>query len=451
MDYHRAMLRDFNIFIRKRDLCKPDERILLAVSGGIDSVVMAHLFREAGYDCALAHCNFQLRGEDSELDEQFVRSLALSLEIPFFVKRFDVEAEMREKGISLQMAARDLRYDWFEQLLSEQALDRVATAHNRNDAVETFFLNLSRGSGIRGLKGISSRRGRIIRPLLFATRMQIESYQKTKKIEFREDASNLETKYQRNKIRHDVLPVMEQINPGFMEIMEGNMDRLGEVFEIYEGAIQKIRMDLFEESMGKIFISTEKLRTLSPLRTWLYELFSPYGFTRTQCEGIEKIMDAGPGRQSISTTHRLFKDRDRMILVPTGTDTFERYYLDGPEKHSSLPFPMDMEVLGREELKSIPNDPMMACLDLDEIQFPLIIRRWMHGDYFYPLGMEQIKKLSDFFVDEKVPVPEKEGAWIMASGKKIVWIMGYRIDHRFRITPSTSRVLRLRFQPDVSP
>jgi tRNA(Ile)-lysidine synthase len=445
------MLQDFKNFIRKLDLCRPDDHILLAVSGGIDSVVMAHLFREAGYDCVIAHCNFQLRGVDSELDEGFVRSLASYLEIPVKIKHFDVESEMKEHGISLQMAARDLRYKWFEELMTEHSMDRVATAHNQNDAVETFFLNLSRGSGIRGLKGISQRRGKIIRPLLFASRSQIEAYQKRQKIEFREDSSNLETKYQRNKIRHDVLPVMEQINPGFLEAMEGNMERLGEVFEIYDQCVQQIRDELLLEKQGKITIDIQKLRALSPLRTWLYELFSPFGFTPMQCEGIEKIMDSGPGRQSISTTHRLFMDRDRMILVPTGRKPFERFYLDDPEKHSSLPFPMDMEVLDRAELDSIPKDPDTACLDLDEIQFPLIIRRWMHGDYFFPLGMEQSKKLSDFFVDEKVPVPEKEGTWIMASGKKIVWIMGYRIDHRFRITPSTSRVLRLRFQSEITP
>ncbi len=445
------MLLDFNKHIQKLDLCRPDDRILLAVSGGIDSVVMAYLFKEAGYDCMLAHCNFKLRGDDSEEDESFVRMLAGYLEIPIMVKQFDVEAEMKEHSISLQMAARDLRYAWFEELLIEQSMDYVATAHNQNDAVETFLLNLSRGSGIRGLKGISPSRGRIIRPLLFASRSQIESYQKSKRIEYREDSSNRETKYQRNKIRHDVLPVMEQINPGFLEAMEGNMARLGEVFDIYDQSIQETRKELFTEKNGKITIAIEKLRTLSPLRTWLYELFSPFGFTKMQCEGIEKIMEARPGRQSISTTHRLFMDRDRMILVPTASNSFERFYLDDPVKHSSLPFPMDMEVLDRAELGSIPRDPNTACLDLDSIQFPLIIRRWMHGDYFYPLGMEQNKKLSDFFIDEKVPVPEKEGIWIMASGKKIVWIMGYRIDHRFRITPSTKRVLRLRFQSEIGP
>jgi len=414
------MLQGFNHYISKLDLCNPDSRILLAVSGGIDSVVMAHLFVEAGYDCAIAHCNFQLRGEDSEQDQEFVETLAHYLEIAVYVKRFDVEAEMKEQGISLQMAARNLRYTWFEQVLLENELDLVATAHNKNDAVETFFLNLSRGSGIRGLKGIAPGRDKIIRPLLFASRSQIEHYQKTHKIEFREDRSNQETKYQRNKIRHDVLPVMEQINPGFLEVMSGNMDRLGEVFEIYDRSVQKVRAELFEKQEATIIIPMNKLKALAPLATWLYELFSPYGFTRLQCEGIEKIMNSGPGRQSISTTHRLYKDRDRMILVPNTHKSIQRYYLDDPEKHSSLPFPMDMEILSRKELGTIPDDPCTACLDLDQIQFPLIIRRWSHGDYFYPLGMDQMKKLSDFFVDEKVSVPEKESAWIMASGKKIV-------------------------------
>lgn len=445
------MIKQFKSYIAERELCHPGDRILLAVSGGIDSVVMTHLFMEAGYDCAVAHCNFQLRGEESDRDEAFVRSLAHSLDIQVYVKRFDVEAMMNEHGISLQMAARDLRYQWFEELLRKHKMDRVATAHNKNDAVETFFLNLARGSGIRGLKGIAPRRGKIIRPLLFASRSQIESFQQARGIEFMEDSSNMETKYQRNKIRHDILPVMEQINPGFLEIMYGNMERLEEVYEIYNHHIEQVRMEIFNKKQGKTVIDVGRLKALDPLTTWLYELFSPYGFTRSQCEGIRKIMDSGPGRQSISTTYRLFKDRDKMILVPVGSESFKRYYLDDHAKQSFLPFPMDMEVLKRSDLEAIPDDPLVACLDLDTIQFPLTIRRWMHGDYFYPLGMEQIKKLSDFFVDSKVPVPEKERIWIMASGKKIVWVMGYRIDNRFRITEGTTRVLRLSFQPDIGP
>ena len=443
------MLQDFHQYLRKEGLCGPDDRILLAVSGGIDSVVMAHLFREAGFTCSIAHCNFQLRGEESEMDEAFVRSLALRLEFPVYVRRFRVEEETGTKGISVQMAARDLRYGWFEELRSGHDFTRIATAHNLNDAVETFFLNLSRGSGIRGLKGILPRRGPVIRPLLFAPRDQIEAYRQEHRLSYREDASNLETRYQRNKIRHDILPVMMQINPGFIRTMEGNMTRIREMFEIYEARVSEVRSELFEPCQEGFLIRTEKLLKLSPLHTWLFELFSPFGFTRMQCQGIARIMDAGPGRQSISTTHRLFQDRDRMILVPTAGDAQQRYYLDGPDKQAVLPFPMDMEVLDREELVSIPDDPGIACLDLDKVRFPLIIRRWMPGDCFHPLGMEQNKKLSDFFVDEKVPVPEKERIWIMASGKTIVWIMGYRIDHRFRITPSTRRVLRLGLQPDV--
>jgi len=442
------MLKRFEDYLNELKLCKSGDRILLAVSGGIDSVVMTHLFNSAGHNCAVAHCNFQLRGEDSEADEAFVRELAGYLEMPVFVKRFDVEMLVQNKGISVQMAARELRYDWFGELLSEESFDMVASAHNKNDSVETFFLNLSRGSGIRGLKGIAPKRDQIIRPMLFATRQEIEAYRQEEGIQYREDASNFETKYLRNKIRHDVIPVMEQINPAFIESMSRSMIQLGEIHEIFRDSIEQKRSALFEEHSERIIINVRKLGELHPLLTWLYELFSPYGFSRSQCEGIEKIMEAGPGSRSISPSHQLYKDREHLILIPSPKNSFDRYYLDGPDKHSALPFSMEMEVLEREELGPIPKDPMCACLDLDQVQFPLTIRHWVHGDYFYPLGMKQMKKLSDYFVDNKIPVPEKERIWIMASGKKIVWIMGQRIDHRFRITEKTQRVLLLRLHSD---
>jgi len=411
-------------------------------------VVMSHMFHAAGYDCAMAHCNFQLRGEESDRDEAFVRELAGSLEMPVYVKRYKADKVAEEKGISIQMAARELRYNWFRTLLKEESLDLLATAHNKNDSVETFFLNLSRGAGIRGLKGIAPRRGHIIRPMLFATRREIETYRQELGISYREDASNFETKYQRNKIRHDVIPVMEQLNPGFIESMCRSMNQLGEMNLIYQETLDQKRSVLFKEHQGRIIIDLRELASLHPLKTWLYELFSPFGFSRSQCESIEKIMKAESGRRSISPSHQLYKDRDQLILIPSPRDAFDRYYLDGPEKHSHLPFSMDMEVLEREELGEIPRDPRIACLDLDLVQFPLTIRRWVYGDYFYPLGMDQIKKLSDYFVDNKIPVPEKESTWIMASGKKIVWIMGQRIDHRFRITDNTQRVLMLRLHTD---
>jgi len=444
------MLQGFKDFLVDQELCRDGDRILLAVSGGIDSVVMAHLFRAAGYDCAIAHCNFLLRANDSDRDEAFVKDLAAYLEMPVYVRRFEVDREVQKRGISVQMAARDLRYKWFEELLAEQSMDLVATAHNRNDSVETFFLNLSRGSGIRGLKGIAPRREQIIRPMLFATRQDIVRFQQEEAIKFREDVSNFETKYQRNKIRHDVLPVMQEINPGFVESVHRSMSQLDEMYAIYRDSIEEQRKALFREKEDRILIDLGELGELQPIKTWLFELFSPFGFSRSQCEGIEQIMQAGSGRCSLSPTHQLYKDRDQLILIPSVSKSFDRYYLDGPDKPSSLPFPMDMDVIDREELGPIPADPHIACLDLDEVQFPLTIRHWKPGDYFYPLGMNQMKKLSDYFVDNKIPVPEKNSTWLLASGKKIVWIMGQRIDHRFRITPDTKRVLLLRLHSDVA-
>ena len=445
------MITEFKRYIEAEDLCSFGERILLAVSGGVDSVVMAHLFAEAGYGCAIAHCNFQLRGVDSDADEEFVRSLAGSLEMPVYVKRFDVDREVEEKGISVQMAARELRYIWFEKLAEQHGYEAIATAHNTNDSVETVLLNLSRGTGIRGLTGIPSRNGKVIRPLLFASRKEIETYAENRHLAFREDSSNRETKYQRNKIRHDVIPAMEQINPGFINTMAGNMKRLEDATAIFSHAVEQVREAIFEMGTEGIRIHIDQLNRLTPLQTWLYELFSPFGFTRSQCEGIEQILEAAPGKRSISSTHQLYKDRDQLILVKSKAESFERYYLDRPEKNSLLPFSMDVEVMDRLELGEIPRDRNTACLDYDTIPFPLTIRHWLHGDYFYPLGMDQIKKLSDFFVDQKVPVPEKERIWILATGRKIVWIMGHRIDNRFRITDQTKRVLLLRFQTDVAP
>jgi tRNA(Ile)-lysidine synthase len=296
------MLDQFISYLRAQGLCAEGDRVLIAVSGGVDSVVMAHLFSNTDHECAIAHCNFQLRGEESDAEEVFVRSLAATLEMPVYVRHFDVEEVCREKGISVQMAARELRYSWFEELLRQQRFDVVATAHNLNDSVETFLLNLSRGTGIRGLTGIPPRNQNVIRPLLFASRPEIAAYASGRRLSFREDSSNIQTKYSRNKIRHDVIPVMEMINPAFIETMSQNMNRLKETHDIFLNAVDRTRDRLFERTEDRIRIRIPELKKLTPVRTWLFELFSPFGFTRSQCEGMEKIMEAEPGRRSITAT-----------------------------------------------------------------------------------------------------------------------------------------------------
>lgn len=436
--------------MEEKQLLPRGGRILLAVSGGIDSVVMAHLFADTEHECALAHCNFQLRGAESEADEAFVRELAGRLEMPLFVERFDVEAEMEEKGVSLQMAARNLRYGWFDHLMDQHNYAALATAHNLNDAVETYFLNLSRGTGVRGLRGIPSRNGRVIRPLLFASRKDIEAYAEKGKIRYREDRSNREIKYQRNKVRHDVIPHMENLNPSFLDSMALHMQRMEELGTLLDQSRERVKKQLFKREGNLLRISLDDLKDLDPRSTWIYELFSPYGFNRQQCEGIEKMLGASPGKRILSASHQLFRDRDELMLLPQRQEGFDRYYLDSPEKASSLPFAMDVEVVEREALKAIPREPYVACLDYEQITFPLTLRHWLPGDYFCPLGMDgQIKKLSDFFVDEKVPLPEKDRIWLLASDRKIVWILNHRIDHRFRIAEDTRKVLLLRLHPDV--
>lgn len=437
------MLEKFRQHIIHYELCRADNPPLLAVSGGIDSAVMTDLFKKAGYKNIILHCNFKLRGEESEADEAFVRAMAAECDFPVYVKNFDTEEYAKEHGISIQMAARDLRYSWFDEMSEKLNTEIIATAHNLNDSVETTLINLSRGTGIKGLTGIPIYHKNYIRPVLFATRQEIVQYARENSIRYREDSSNASVKYRRNKIRHDIIPSLEEINPSFIRTMKENMERFGEAHEIYREYVLIKRNELFIEKEDHFDIDIDKLRMMQPRASWLYELFSNFGFSREQCLGIDQIMEADSGKQFISPTHTLFKDRDRMLLFPVTQNSFERYYIDAPDKQSVLPFSLDVEVIAREELGTIPSSETIACLDMDKLNFPLIVRKWQHGDYFYPLGMEHIKKVSDFFIDNKVPVPVKSRTWIISSGKMLVWIAGFRIDHRFRITDKTTRVLKL--------
>lgn len=437
------MENNFQNYIKEKNLCSGRDEIMLAVSGGIDSVVMTNLFYQSAYKCMMLHCNFGLRNEESDGDEAFVRSIAANYEFPVFVKKFDALEFAEENGISVQMAARELRYSWFDEISKKYAIDRIATAHNMNDSVETVLLNLTRGTGIKGLTGIPAKNGKYIRPLLFASRTEIQEYCKINKLQFREDSSNASKKYKRNKIRHDIIPMMEEINPSYIQTMNENIRRFEESYQIYRKEVHRIREGLFINKGTHTEINLESLKTIKPISSWLYELFSDYGFSMDQCLNIGKILESESGKQFVSPTYRLYKDRDKLLLYPIEETSFDRYYIDSPESKVALPFSMDLEIINSETSEDIPANQNIAYLDLEKLNFPLIIRKWQFGDYFFPLGMEQMKKVSDFFINNKIPVPVKNNTWLLTSGKNIVWIMGLRIDNRYKITSKTNQILKL--------
>lgn len=416
---------------------------MLAVSGGVDSVVMTDLFYRASYQCTILHCNFNLRGAESDGDEAFVRSLAASYDMPVYVQEFETEDLAAEEGISIQMAARKLRYEWFEEISTKHGVNIIATAHNMNDTVETVLINLSRGTGIKGLTGIPTKNEKFIRPLLNVSRREILKYIDERQLRYREDSSNASKKYHRNKIRHDVIPVMEEVNPAFVKTMYENIRKISEGYEIFQDTIEKKRDSLFVKLSTHYEIKIAEIKKLSPLSTWLYELFSIYNFSKDQCQDIEMILDSDSGKQFISTTHLLYKDRDKLLLLEVEEESFERFYIDSPGSKASLPFAMDIDLIDREDAGDFPSSQKIAFLDFEKLTFPLTIRKWQHGDYFFPLGMQQMKKVSDFFIDTKIPVPVKKKIWIMASGKNIIWIMGSRIDDRYKVTETTDQVLKL--------
>ncbi len=435
------MLETFKDYIEKEKLFLPSQKILLGVSGGIDSMVMLDLFIMAGFKPLVAHCNFRLRGEESDSDEDFVRSFCREKRIPFYSKRFNTEDHAGTLGISLQMAARELRYEWFNELMNEINTQFVAIAHNRNDLAETFLINICRGTGIKGLTGIGSKSKNIVRPLLFASREEIENFAAEKPVPYREDSSNRDVKYHRNRIRKYVIPEMENINPSFISTVYENTQRIKEAAEVYmQSVTEKFHM-VCRESENEAVLNIEKLVQLTPLSLYLYEFMKKWNFSPNQVSDIMESLNSAPGKRFFSPTHRLVKDRSHLIVTPLDNEEERLYYIEEDADRIDEPLKMTIRITEAGEDFRIPSDPRIACLDADKLLFPLIIRKWRKGDYFQPLGMSGMKKLSDFFVDNKFSLVEKESAWILASGNKIVWVAGHRIDNRFRISPHTHRVL----------
>ncbi len=437
------MLNNFKEFVEREQLFNENHKLLLAVSGGLDSVVLANLVDQLDNSFGIAHCNFKLRGEDSEADEQFVANLADLYRVPFFVTSFNTQEYATEHGISIEMAARDLRYDWFEEIRAHNEYDFILVAHHLDDVLETFILNLSRGTGIRGLSGIKPKVGKVVRPLLFAQRKELLNYARTYGIRYNYDISNSDQNIRRNKVRHSILPLLEEINPSFRRNLHRTISYLNETKNVFLDQIESVQSKVLDKNGDWVEISIAELKQLNPISTYLFEILRPYSFKGEVVNDIIKALDNPSGSQFFSASHRLVVDRENLIVTPIGEPVNEVFYIEKDQEIVSEPIDMKISIHRYSEDYKIPHSPNIAVFDYDELAFPLLIRKWKKGEYFKPLGLDGFKKLSDFFIDQKYSIPEKEDAWLLASGSKIAWIVGKRIDDRFKLTSQTKLVLRI--------
>ena len=441
------MQEKFEAFVREQKLFDKNDRILVALSGGVDSVVLATLMLRSGYAFSVAHCNFHLRGEESNRDERFVRSWAEKNKIKLFVSEFDTYAYMQQKGISLEMAARELRYSMFENLMTSQGFSLLATAHHADDSAETFFINLLRGTGIAGLHGILPKHDNIVRPLLFATRKDIFDFAKANNIPFVEDSTNEETQFLRNKIRHRLFPLLKDLCPNFDTVIKKDIDRLRETEIVFRSVIERLRADIIEKESNICKINIDRLKKLHPIRILLYELLSEYGFNETDSNNVLASLDKESGKQFFSKTHRLLKDRNYLFITPLNADRHrERYLLNESQNMVNEPIHLVLETLEDLTFVNISKDRNIAMFDKDMLQFPLVLRHWKQGDAFVPFGMRKSKKLSDFFTSEKYSLIEKQQQWLLCSGNDIIWIVGRRTDNRYRISEKTKTILKIEIQ-----
>ena len=436
------MHNQFVQFIKDKQLFSANQKVLLAVSGGIDSMVLLHLFEKSEFDYGVAHCNFKLRGSQSDEDEKLVREQVEMHGAPVFFETFETEEYAKINGISIEMAARELRYDFFEKIRVEKGFDCIATAHHQDDLIETFFLNLSRKTGIKGLTGIKEKSGNIIRPLLFANRTEIEQFAAQHFIDFREDASNNEIVYQRNFIRHKILPLFSSLNPAFRKNMLANIANLRDAENVYDAFISSENKEVIRNTDEGLVFQIGALKKTSFPHLVLLETLKDYGFNPAVTGEIYNGLDSDSGKQYFSPTHRVVKDREKLFVLPLKDKKERIFYIEKDDIELFEPFDITLVKMDVKDLK-LSKQANVASLDLEKLEFPLLIRKWRQGDYFQPLGMDGFKKLSDFFIDRKIPVHEKENTWLLCSGQKIIWVMGHRIDNRFKITPETRQILKI--------
>lgn len=429
------MLQRFKDYISRQHLFSPTDEVLLAVSGGRDSVTLMHLMQSAGFRYAVAHCNFHLRPGDCDRDQEFVCALATEYGVPFFSTDFDTHAFVLQTGDSIEEAARKLRYDYFHRLCLQHGFACVATAHHRDDSVETFFLNLFRGTGIAGLHGIRPRSGEVVHPMLCFGREEINSYVSQHRLQYVEDSTNAELVARRNRIRLQLMPLLRQLYPSVDATMEANIERFSEAEQVYANYIESIREKIVLRDAGiahAVRISIADIEQLSPRRTLLFEILRPYGFNSSVVDSLLALSAPATGRCFLSPTHRLVVDRGSLLIAP---------------QTQSEPPTVSFEHILLSEVASLHVSSDVALLDADLLHEPLLLRRWQHADRFCPFGMNHSRLVSDFLKDLKLSVVEKEQVYVLVDADgRIVWVVGYRSDNRFRVTDRTETVLRVTLQ-----
>ncbi len=442
------MYEKFVKFNQEQKLFSEKDKVLLGISGGIDSMAMLHLFLESGVSAGIAHVNFQLRGSESDEEQRFVEEFAGQNNLFFHTVNFDTREYAEEHDLSIQVAARELRYNWFEKIRREYGYDSVAVAHNKDDVAETFLINVSRGTGLKGITGIKSKQNDLIRPLLFARRVDILNYCSQNHIEFREDSSNLSTKYTRNRLRHNIIPEFEKINPRFVNTVIENIERFQSAYHIYYSAIEEMKERVVTKQEHDIKIDLEGLKNCEEKQTVLFEILSDYSFSKEVTAEIISVLDGEPGKRFYSKSHELIKDRHHLIVTSLRPKDSKRYYIDHEDSKVQHPVKLKLEIEENPQNYTIPRQPTVASLDYDKLTFPLIIRKWQQGDYFKPFGLNHYKKLSDFFIDRKYSLLDKERTWLLTSGEDIVWVIGDRMDENFKITGQTRKILKITYLPD---
>jgi tRNA(Ile)-lysidine synthase len=438
------MTEAFNAYINKQQLFTKNNSLLVAVSGGKDSMALCVLLKDAGYNkFSVAHCNFTLRGKEADADEAFVKAYCEKNRTPCFHIKFNTNTYAKEKSISIQMAARELRYRWFNELMVEHGFDYLLTAHHANDNIETFFINLLRGSGINGLKAILPKQGKLIRPLLFATRAEIDAYVKENKITFREDSSNREDKYLRNYLRLHIIPAFKKLNPSFEQTLTDEIEVLQQTNLILTKEVEKQRKKLLTKDGDALKINIDKLNKTKASKLILFELIKDLGFNSSQSNDIYNSLQAQSGKTFVSNTHALIKDREFLIIKPKADDnTPSEFLIKKEDKEINHPIKLNITFL-KGNINSIPKKDFTsnkAFIDADRITFPLTVNKWKQGDKFIPLGMKGFKKLSDFFTAEKASLFDKQNQWILRCNDDIIWLVGKRMDERFKVSTSTKNI-----------